>query len=361
MNLEKINPSPGSTHRLPPHQGTGDMPLPALNPREIDSMVRRAVDRLKALSAGARVRHQLRVEAIDKGLVLVRIEGDRRLFEAVGMSAAFSPQDDAAHTQELTYLAVDGKQYAGRVLTGPNESLIDPARLDRQTASALTDAGEGSFACINGGYFNYKRFADAQAPESASIGQVTSAGVAHTHLPPPPVYDQDFHSLTFEDGSSIELAPRLSDEGCPLITKRDLAAVKYRVDPACETSVLSATIPGNLQHAAARHPRAAISLADDMRSATTRLIIGRAADRKRNPNSGYSLAEWADITARLDKLDGSPHRSSNLDGGGSAALVVIAPDGTCRRTLQNEVGRPVANLIGFVERDGDATDRAVPR
>jgi hypothetical protein len=88
------------------------------------------------------------------------------------------------------------------------------------------------------------------------------------------------------------------------------------------------------------------------------LIAGLAANRHHDPDAGYSLAQWAQITSRLDRLSAPPNTSLNLDGGGSVALVVMQPGGERISVAQQPAGRPVANLIGFVERrsggDGSA-------
>jgi len=321
----------------------------AANRSEAGSPERRVAERYRAAWQGVRARKCVRVETIAKDMIYVRLRGDRTLFERTGLSAAFEARDTPQHIQELAYVVIDGRRYSGKVVTDRDGALINPVQLSWEQALALARHGTGSFVCINGGFFNHKRMACEDAPENASIGKMVSDGLERPGLPLPQDYADDYRLLEFEDGSCIEVAPRLSESGKPVVTDETLADPKYdieRTDPAWRPDIT----PGRLQHAVSRHPRAAISQPASSGAGKTRLIVGTAWDRDNNPDAGYSLTQWAQIVSRLDKLSTPPNSSTNLDGGGSLALVAMTASGERICVAQKGGGRPVANLIAFVER-----------
>lgn len=298
---------------------------------------------------GATVRTHVRIKAFAQALISVRLKGTRAWFERVGLERVFDERDGPSRVRELAYLALDGQRYIGSVRgAADGGALVNPVTLTREDATTLTDKADGTIVCINGGYFNHKQKASAQAPQCASIGKFVSHAREEPSLPIPQAYAHDYCALEFADGSCVQVAPRLSAGGEPLIDRNTLIAQKYDVegrDPKWRPDI----VPGSLQHAAGRHPRAALSLPVTGNGGTIRLITGLVRNRDADPDGGYDLAQWAQATRRLDRLSAPANTSVNLDGGASVALVALTADGKRLCLSQSETGRPVANLICFVE------------
>lgn len=129
--------------------------------------------------------------------------------------------------------------------------------------------------------------------------------------------------------------------------------------------------PGRLHHAAHPNARSGISLPSRHGEGNVRIAVGTGIHR--GPGStGYTLAEWAQVMHRIDRLDNNgrqgidiPHDSSNLDGGGSSMMSVINSRGTrIYGVAQQPGGRNISTTITFRDRTAppaSASGRATPR
>lgn len=308
--------------------------------------------RLCALWRGRSIRQQLRVGSLGPGLVSVRINGDQRFLEKIGLSDAFLGHAFKAHgRQQLAYIALDESRFTGRVIADGSRGLA-LTQMNRADMDDLVSATGRTVVCINGGFFNHHRLAAADMVECASIGVSLSHGEKMPHLPLPDGYVDDYIKIHFKDGSLLETAPALSCEGQPLISEEKMREPRYGSSKEL-TGDRDPVIPGQLRHAREAHPRAAISasLSGDGR---TRLVVGldhgrRPLAEKRASDAGYTLLVWSRVMARIDRLETPANSSINLDGGGSAAVMVMMPDGSKTTQAQAASGRPIANFLAFVE------------
>lgn len=311
--------------------------------------------RLHAIFLGYKTRKHLRVKSLSKGLINVRICGDKSFFNRIKLQDAFIAVDPSKNIkQELYYVVIDKSYFRGNVFADPMDS-INPTKLTRHEIDKMTKTVGKIFACINGGFFNHGYLASTEKPTHASIGKcINHRGEKIPYLPVPEKYKSDYKQIIFENGSLLQTAPPLSCNGVPTFTETTLLQLKYHQDHDVPLEK-QLNIPGYLNHASSKHPRAAISLpSDGIECGRVRLVIGLDKDRK-SPlekiinNTGYTLVSWSKLMARIDQLEKPANSSINLDGGGSTALVIQLDNDEKIIYSQYQNGRAVSNLIGFIQ------------
>jgi hypothetical protein len=294
---------------------------------------------LQATWRGFTARRALSVRSVGPGLILTRVTADSSMLHRMGL-AMDALDDIPTAVWRFAILAVDQTRYLSTVSMG--SALAKPG--DFLVGSPET------VAVINGGFYNFEHRVSADAPEHAVVGSCRTGGREHSSLPIPPGYSDDYVTLDFEDGSAFHTAPRLSIDGSPSFSRERLLESRYRLSADFDFAV-QAIRPGELQHAADPNPRAAISRPGDTAHGYARLAVGLAQARGRGAASGYSLAQWSQLMARIDRMEQPPNSSFNLDGGGSVALVVATGDGRRINVMQSTPCRDVANCIRIVQRD----------
>jgi hypothetical protein len=358
-----------------------------------------ATQRIQTIWRGRQARKHIQVRSVAEGLIFVRLSGDRRFFERIGLhgetacsvvskgailkeavlkgSAPTGSDNSEPYFEErqLAYLAVDHRRFRGCVLAQKGR-LSHPRDFHNPSEPSREEPSSRSFsvpyqraarpvAYVNGGFFNHRQFASTDAEEQASIGRSGHQNGSLPSLPLPDDYRDDYRQVSFEDGSLLNTGPQLSFCGTPVFTEAMLEDPKYDLEAGFSLAT-DKIIPGHLRHAAGRHPRAAISAPSargrHAHMGWSRLAVGIVKDRDADPEAGYTMAEWAKMTARLDRLSSPPNASVNLDGGKSVALGVAGLGKRDVRVAQFETGRPVANFIGFVERtvSSQAADGSEP-
>ncbi|KIP87776.1 hypothetical protein SN15_00125 [Stenotrophomonas maltophilia] len=331
---------------LSPSPAPGPSPAPALKARSV------------ALLEGAATRRHFRVMRLGNGALQASIRGNRGVFERVGLGSVFTPDDLATRCRELSWMTLDHRRFELCICISAESRLLDPSRMDRTALSNGAAHADALVAFINGGYFNHRKMADPTREEWLAIGPVHTATAELPSLALPDDYREDFHPLSAEDGASIMSAPLLSRDGRAEFTEQLLQQARYTA-PAAGPDGRPDIRPGSLQHAAARHPRAAISYPASAGSGNLRFIVGRVANRTQDPETGYSLPEWSLACSWLDRRDGvgrdgsrQLHNDSlNLDGGNSVVMGAHLPGRTVPFQLaQSSTGRPLANLVVAVER-----------
>ena len=343
------------------------MPFPSLDVLPATRPCRTLPPRARAPDESDRATQSIRVRHIGNGIISGRVSGSREVFKAIGLEGIFTPEDPPERCRELAWLAFPRACYALDVYAPEVGGLVVPDTLERP---ALCPPGAGrdvAVGYINGGFFNHKGLADPSAPECSTMGAAFTKGRQLPGLPVPGAYQADYHPLQADGAASLMVAPRLSVAGQAVFTEAEEQQPRYQ-PPAGKRADGSPDIqPGSLQHAAMRNPRAAVSYPPTDSTGTLRLIVGRVADRERDPASGYTLGEWSAACARLDRLgvgeayrspagDGPeqrlPNSSSNLDGGNSVAMGALVPGRVPLRISQSAGGRPVPNLIVVTGRTG---------
>jgi hypothetical protein len=306
------------------------------------------VVRIQSLWRGITIRKKVSIRTITPGMILVRLRGDSIIFGSQDFKGYAPKSNSPVAPRCVSYLSLEKLQFKGGVLAH-NDMLINPVRLNLSNINELAKISHDMFVVVNGGFFNHKRLASQDVPEHISVGKVVVQGDELTSLPIPSCYMEDYSPISFEDNSLLEVGPTLSQSGKVVFSEARLADPKYDVqrnDLGYEIPI----VPGELRHAAGRHPRAAISNSIGHLSGRVRLIVGTVPERDVNPDSGYTLPEWACVTARIDRLSTPCNSSINLDGGGSVSLVVRDSDGERLTISQTVGGRNVANAIGFFKR-----------
>lgn len=295
---------------------------------------------LQATWRGFAGRRTLSVRRVGPGLILTQVNAGTSMLPRMGLAMDAGGEEIAGGCWRFAILAVDQTRYLSTVAMG--SALAKPR--DFLVGSPDT------VAVINGGFYNFEHRVSADAPEHAVVGSCRTDGRDQPSLPIPQRYSDDYVTLDFEDGSVFHTAPRLSIDGSPSFSQEKLLESRYRVSEDFDFAVQTIR-PGELMHAADPNPRAAISRPHDTAHGYARLVVGLAQARGREAGSGYSLVQWSQLMARVDRMEQPPNSSVNLDGGGSVALVVAAADGHWINVMQSTPCRDVANCIRIVQRD----------
>lgn len=181
-------------------------------------------------------------------------------------------------------------------------------------------------------------------PAVTPLGELRIGGALVPSIPFDAPWD-GLRSCVHIDGRAVRIAPRrefatdpdgdLLQAG-PLLVHRGTSQIREDLDPE-GFSAGAGQFDSDITRG--RYPRAALALtADELLAA---VCDGRAADE-----AGLTLAELSDALVALGAKE-----ALNLDGGGSASLVV---DGRLRNHPREEhgvslpAGRPIATAIAFV-------------
>jgi insecticidal toxin complex protein TccC len=250
------------------------------------------------------------------GIIAVSLEGDADYFQARG----FDQSRRFIGKRTLMYLSIDSS-YEGKIAGGDQ-----PVRLKSGSAShlnaAINKADARWSAYLNGGFYNLQQRASRQAPKWASIGTSFVDGQYRPSLPLPAAYADTYVDLKMSNGSLIQTAPLLAKNGEAQFTEMRLQEARFKFNA-------KANLPGELGHADQPNNRSAISLLNKESEVKdrTRLVIGIGDSRRKDDSSGFTMPEWSDVMARIDRLNKVPGESFNLDGGDSTALGVLSRSG----------------------------------
>ena len=199
-------------------------------------------------------------------------------------------------------------------------------------------ARSGVSDAVVGGFFTM--------PEGIPLGEVRSGGIPRFSIPFHHPWDQMRSCLRIEQGRpSIarrdELPPRPSGDLLqvgPLLVRDGVNVVRLQDDPE-GFSAGSDQFRSDIT--AGRYPRAALGLAPDR-------MLGVVCDGRAHADAGLTLAELAETLVEL-----GARTAINLDGGGSAALVVA---GELRNQPRDDFevaipgGRALATALVFAPR-----------
>lgn len=312
-------------------------PVTNIDPDGLDSERARGLWRF-AIDSVLQQREDRDIVTIAPGIIAVALQGNAEVFEQAGIDLSRSFKRD----RTLFYLSIDSS-YEGRIVGGD-----EPVRLKTASAAGLNAAISAPdskwTAYLNGGFYNHGQRASTQAPSWASIGTSFIDGQHKPSVPVPADYADSYVDLRMSNGSFIQTGPLLARDGKPVFTRQHLDEPRFQFDS-------ESNIPGELGHANRPNNRSAISLASEQSdaSARTRLVIGIGDSRRSDDSSGFTLPEWAQVMARIDRLNAVPGRSLNLDGGDSSALGVIDQSDVVLMDAgaPGNKGRSTGNFIAF--------------
>lgn len=298
---------------------------------------------LQARVRGKMARKLIRVRTVAPGVIHASIRGDRAFLRRIGI-------DDVGQNgvpRSIDYLALDTSVYCSRVAIPNHDTTTNVTALSGAQLAQHIGAQRRTFAYINGTFFNAGQRASADHASNAPIGDVTVPGVKIDCIPIPQTYRQDFESRRFDDNSSLMCGPVLSQEGKAMFDEDTAKHDRFHQRGLPD-------VPGMLRHANDPHARAALGtpLHGDLRSGNrVRLMVALSGSRVRTVD-GFTLLEWARVTARLDRMNPGPTWSLNLDGGRSVSMGVVDRQGRKVVAISElQDGRPLSNLIVFQERD----------
>lgn len=278
----------------------------------------------------------VRVKTIAPGMILVRIAASESGLARLGIN--FDRQ--AISRREISYLSIDSS-YQSK-LAG-SDSLTPLKSMSANAIHAASNTGESeNIAYVNGAFFNMANKLSSSAPQYATVGESSVEGKQMPALPIPPAYEDKYTKVTMGDGSYFHSAPILSKNGSQLFTSQELSEPRFNFDP-------DANLPGNLGHAGDPNARSAISLPGaGSVNPRTRLILGSDSGGAKANSAGYTMSEWAQVTNRLDRLNSSPGKSVNLDGGASTVLGAINSDGfMVDIKTTRDLKRGISNFLVF--------------
>jgi insecticidal toxin complex protein TccC len=309
-------------------------PIANIDPDGMDPQRARALWKF-AIESVVQERDTRDIITLAPGIIGVVMMGGAEVFERIGISLA----RDFVGARSLFYLSIDSR-YEGKIVGGDGPISLKSSTADSLNAAIGSPHSEFT-AYINSGFYNAGRRADENAPAWASIGPISVGGELKRSVALPDQYKDDYVQLTMDDSSFIHTGPVLAEGGSVAFTSDKLDDPKFQFSE-------EKNIPGYLVHANRPNNRSAISLPAESggKDARTRLVIGLGVGRG-DSSPGFTLAEWAEVTNRLDRLNTTPGRSINLDGGDSSALGVLSPkvalmDAQARGSPQRKVGSFIA-------------------
>lgn len=297
---------------------TGDQPGAASASTEID----RFATKLQAHLRGGKIRKQLTVENIAEGITHVALRASADFFRRLhvdGMNTERGPKI-------VDYLAVSNSRFNFHVSAG--DRLVSNTIKDMSLREILCShrPSNGTVVYVNASYFNSGQLAAPGLPAHATIGEAGIPGAPPIpHVPVPVDYKRDYYRIAFDDRSFVTAGPLLSEGGKARFSSSQLKKTKYQYRRGTD-------LPGQLGHAGQPNPRSAISLPASASKASeptfyddrTRMVLVREDIRSWD---GMTMPELSSLMARLDRLNGHPGVSYNLDGGKSAMLGVLDKDG----------------------------------
>jgi phosphodiester glycosidase len=181
-------------------------------------------------------------------------------------------------------------------------------------------------------------------PAVTPLGELRIEGARLSSLPFDSPWD-NLRSCLHIDGSSIQLVPRRAIvpepkgdllQAGPLLVRNRRSMIEQGVDPE---GFSAGARQFDSDITSGRYPRAAIALAGQD-------LLAVVCDGRASKEAGLTLAELAETLIGLGADD-----ALNLDGGGSASLVV---EGRLRNHPREEhgvplpAGRPIATAIAFL-------------
>lgn len=307
-----LNPDPAADAAgLNYFQFVDSNPVTNIDPDGLDSKRARGLWKF-AIDSVLNQREDRDIVTIAPGIIAVALQGSAEVFAQAGIDLSRRFKRD----RTLFYLSIDSS-YEGRIVGGD-----EPVQLKTASAADLNQAistpDSKWTAFLNGGFYNHGQRASTQNPSWASIGTSFIDGQYKPSVPVPAGYADTYVDLKMGDGSFIQTGPLLARDGRAVFTQQHLEQPRFQFDS-------QRNIPGELGHANRPNNRSAISLASGQSNAPerTRLVIGIGDSRRSDDSSGFTLPEWAQVMARIDRLNAVPGWSVNLDGGDSSALGVI--------------------------------------
>lgn len=278
--------------------------------------------KLQAQLRGRKIRKQLTVEKITDGVTHVALRANADFFRRLhvdGMNTERGPKI-------VDYLAVSNSHFSFHV--SASDRLVSNTLKDTSLREILCSyqPSNGTVIYINASYFNSGQLTAPGMPSHATIGEAGITGAPPIpHVPIPKDYRSDYYRITFDDRSFVTVGPLLSEGGKAKFLSNRLKKMKYQYSRNTD-------LPGQLGHASTPNPRSAISLPAATSKASkpkfygdrSRMVIVREDIRSWD---GMTLPELSSLMARLDRLNGYPGASYNLDGGKSAILGVLSENG----------------------------------
>lgn len=196
-------------------------------------------------------------------------------------------------------------------------------------------------AAVNGGYFTpFKggsRGGEDYYPHAGEPVDVSGASISGEVVVSPVETDEDqrVNAVICIEGRAVEIR---DGQICAPGADYALAAGPRLLSGGVENGFDGY----DAEYANARHPRTALGISDDQKTAWLVVVDGRQAGF----SEGASLSELTELFASLGASD-----AINLDGGGSSTMVVSSPDGP--RVLNSPIHtgvpgreRPSANHLG---------------
>lgn len=293
-----------------------------------------ALARWQAVVEGARVRRFISVHTLGPGVIGVNVRATPGQLQQLGLQV--DQAADAQVVKRLSWISLDPQRHVARVVQG--DALTDPLAMETPASRVR----------INGGFFNFRHRACADAAEALPVVRLrTAGGSEHAALPLPAAFAADYAELHCSDGSSLTCAPRLGVAGVAVFAQRALGHPDYRLPPDFSFEKGDQIAPGVLWHAQDANPRAAISVPQGEGDGRVRLVVAPMEDRS-CAASGWTLPAFSTVLARLDRLQQPPNASLNLDGGESVALVAWVAGEPRLDVRQTVRPRAVGNLLEFV-------------
>ncbi len=305
-----LNPDPaGEIDGMNVFRFVQNSPVMNIDPNGLDSKRARGLWKY-AFQSIVEDRDNRSVITIAPGIIGVALSGGAEVFEQVGISLSRGFKGE----RSLYYLSIDAS-YEGRIVGGDRPVSLKSASAAGLNA-AIGSSGAKWTAFINGGFYNLGQLADANEPSWAAIGPSFIDGGFKQSVSIPSDYIENYVELRMGNGSFIQTGPVLAREGQAVFTQQHLEQPKFQFDPEMN-------YPGRLGHSNRPNNRSGISMPSEANSVhRTRLVIGLGRGRS-DDSPGFTMPEWAEVMARIDRLNELPGWSANLDGGDSSALGVI--------------------------------------
>ncbi|KAG0162699.1 hypothetical protein DFQ30_001435 [Apophysomyces sp. BC1015] len=326
----------------------------------------------KAVREISRENQPVSVHAIPgTGIVHVKIQGDSKVFDSVGMEGI----DTSNGPKRLEYLAIPADRYAPHlagsgkdpyVVSGISDTKMRQLMSPNQSwkSKLFARAPHGPVAYINGSFYGSAGIREDEIgvksyATNAPIGDAKVKGVKQIEgVRPHATYEDDYHKVTFLNGSHVTLAPLLAGVNETTGRYENKFPTEKAADPKYVFENTPLNRPGELGHASHPNARSAIDFPSSSRPAASstalktnhyRMVVAADDSGVRGAKStGMQMTQMGIPLARVGSFNLDPGYAVACDGGASTVMGAIDENGKSLLRVQGLLKNSSAvNFIAF--------------
>lgn len=303
------------------------------------------------------------------GIVHVKIQGDSKVFDSVGMKGI----DTSNGPKRLEYLSIPADRYVPHLAGGGKQPYVVSAMSDKETrrlmspnqslkSKLLSRDPLGPIAYINGGFYGHTGIREDEIDiksyaANAPIGGAKVKGIKQIEgVRPQDAYEDDYHKVTFPNGSYVTLAPLLAQINETTGQYENKFPAEKAANPKYAFENTPLNRPGELGHASHPNARSAIDFPSSSRPAASptalktnryrTVIAGDDSGVRGVKSTGMQMTEIAITVTRLGTFNRDPGYAIACDGGSSTTMGVIDGKGKSLLSVQGLLNE--SSAVNFV-------------